>query len=488
MNLEGIHDANNQIARKTARGIIWNFLAYGLGKLVVLLTTSILARILSKNDFGLVAIAVVAINYLAAIKDFGLGVALIQRKGDVDEVADTVFTINLILGSILTAIIVPLAPLLAAYFKDPAIIPVLRWMGLTFVLQAMSSVHISRLKKDLDYKRKFIPDMGNSIVKGVVSIGLAFAGYGVWSLVFGQLAGIAASLILVWIILPWRPRLTVNRDVAGGLIRFGATVTGDDILNQITDNIDYIIVGRVFGLVPLSVYTLAYRLPEMLIIGNLWILAGVILPAFSLIQDKPDDLRRGFLVSVRVVQLIALPICVGLLIAAEPIVLVVFGDKWLEIIPILRVLSIYAWIYSIGYHVGDVYKAIGKPDIILKLSVFTLIIILPALLLGSRFGLIGVAFGHLAAVSIRQIISLFIATRFVNVRIGEIFDQLKPSLLGVFLMAPVSVAALFLTASLGSFLQLAFVVLSGAGVYFAVIWRLERDGLLRMARSMGFSM
>ena len=110
--------SNRQIAQKTAWGFIWNFSSYFLGKFVVLITTSIFARLLAKSDFGLVAIAVVAINYFSVLKDLGLGVALVQRKGDVKEAANTVFTINIIIGLILSASLIPLAPFIAIYFRD----------------------------------------------------------------------------------------------------------------------------------------------------------------------------------------------------------------------------------------------------------------------------------------------------------------------------------------------------------------------------------
>lgn len=473
---------NRQIAQKTAWGFIWNFSAYFLGKIVVLITTSILARLLAKNDFGLIAIAVVAINYLSVLKDLGLGVALIQRKGNVKEAANTVFTINLIIGFVLSAIIIPLAPLIAIYFRDPHVTSVLRWMGISFIINALGSVHTNWLVRDLDYRRKLIPDLGSPLIKGVISIGMAYLGYGVWSLVFGQIAGAIASVVLVWIILPWRPRLTLDRKIVGGLMKFGASVTVIDIINEITDNIDYVIVGRIFGLVPLSIYTLAYRLPEMLLIGNLWVMGGVVFPAFSTIQDKPNELRRGFLASVRIVELMAMPICLGLLIGADPIVRVVFGEQWLDAIPVLRVLAIYAWVYSLGYHVGGFYKAIGRPDILLKLSILTLIIIIPALLIGARFGIIGVAIGHLVAILIRRIISLGLATRFVNVTLMNIFGELKSSLIAALVMAPIIFAISYLTASLNPFLQLIFIVISGAISYLGVLWWIEKENLLRLLR------
>jgi len=473
---------NRQIAQKTAWGFVWNFSAYFLGKLVVLITTSILARVLAKNDFGLIAIAVVAINYLSVLKDLGLGVALIQRKGDVQEAANTVFTINLIIGLVLSVIIIPLAPLIAIYFRDPQVTSVVRWMGISFIINALGSVHTNWLVRDLNYRRKLIPDIGSPLIKGVVSIGMAYLGYGVWSLVFGQLAGAIASVVLVWIVLPWRPRLTLDRNIARGLMKFGASVTAIDIMTEITDNIDYVIVGRIFGLVPLSIYTLAYRLPEMLLIGNLWVMGGVVFPAFSTVQDKPNELRKGFLASVRLVELIAVPISLGLFIAADPIVRVVFGEQWLEAIPVLRVLAIYAWVYSLGYHVGGFYKAIGRPDILLKLSILTLIIIIPALLIGARFGIIGVAVGHLVAILIRRVISLGLATRFVNVTILDIFGELRSSLIAAVVMAPITFAAYYLTTGLNPFLQLIFIVLSGAMSYLGVLWWIEKENLLRLLR------
>ncbi|MBI5296226.1 MAG: lipopolysaccharide biosynthesis protein [Chloroflexi bacterium] len=475
------------ITRKAGRGIVWTFLTFGLSKLGVLLTTSILARLLSKDDFGLVAIAVVAINYLGVIKDLGLGVALIQRREDVNEAANTVFTINILLGFFLSAIVIPFAPLFAGYFDDPMIVPVLRWLGVSFAINALGSVHNIWLMRELDYRRKFIPDMGNTVVKAVVSIGLAFGGFGVWALVFGQISGALVSVILVWAILPWRPRLSLNRKITRSLMKFGASIIGGDIIGVIIDNLDYLIVGRIFGLAQLSVYTLAYRLPEMLVVGNLWVMGGVMFPAFSSIQDRIGELRRGFLTSVRLIELIIVPICLGLVIAAEPIVRVVFGDQWLEVIPLLRVLAVYAWVYSLGYHIGDVYKAVGRPDILLKLSIFTLVILVPAMLIGAQFGLIGIAWGHLAAVLIRRTVSLRIATRFVDVSILDIFRELKPSFLGALVMVPVTLAVMLLTAGTNPVLQLIAVVACGAVSYLGILWRVERENLLRVVRVIGMS-
>lgn len=470
------------VTRKAGRGVIWNFLTYGLGKGAVLVTTAILARILTKDDFGLLSIAIVAISYLSLVKDLGLGLALIQRRENVNEVANIVFTVNLIIGFTLSALVIPVAPFFADYFHEPRIIPVLRWLGTSFAINALGAVHVILLMKDLDYRRKFIPDMGNTIVKGVASIGLAYAGYGVWALVFGQILGAVTSVILVWIVVAWRPRLSLDLALIKSLMKFGSSVTVSDFLGVIIDNIDYIIVGRVFGMAELSIYTLAYRLPEMLLIGNLWVMGSVTFPAFSSIQDKPAEMRRGVLAAIRLIQLIAVPIALGLFLAADPIVRVVFGDQWLEAIPVLRVLAIYAWVYSVGYHIGDVYKAIGRPDILLWLTVLTVIVIVPSIWIGSHFGLIGIAWGHLFAVLVRRATSLTLATKYVQIKIADILKELKPAFLAGVVMVPFALLALKLTANAAPIIQLISVVAAGAISYLAVLWRLERDNLLRLIR------
>lgn len=465
--------------------MVWNFLAYGLGKLVVLLTTSILARILARDDFGLVAIAVVVINYLSVIKDLGLGVALIQRKEAVDDAADTVFTINLIVGFFLTIIIFPFAPFIASYFGDPMVAPVLRWLGVTFALNALGAVHIILLTKELDYRKKFIPDMGNAIVKGVASIGLAYAGFGVWALVFGQLLGVLTSVILVWLVLPWRPRLALKREIAAVLMTFGATVFIEDILSIFNENLSSIVTGRLLGLEQLSIFTLAIRLPEMLLIGNLWVMTGITFPAFSAIQDDPNALRRGALMSIRIVQIIAVPISLGMLLSADPIIRVVFGDKWLDAIPLLRIFAIYAWVHSIGFHIGDIYKAIGRPDILLKLTIFSTVLLIPSIWIGSRFGLVGLAWGQLFATVVQQIVSLKIASLFVDMHLKDIVGELKPSALGGAVMIPVVFLAMTGTQSSSPFMQLAVVSFFGAVAYIGILWIVERENFVQLLKKVG---
>lgn len=478
---------NDGLARKAGRGIIWSFVTFGLGKISVLVTTAILARLLTKNDFGLVSVAVIAVNYLSVVKDLGLGIALIQRREDITQASNTVFTINLMLGFFLTTASFFIAPWVSVYFNEPEVIPVLRWLGLSFLINSFGAIHSAWLMREMDYRRKFIPDMGNALVKTIVSIALALSGAGVWSLVFGQLVGSIASVVLYWIITPWKPKLFIDTNLVKSLLNFGSAVTIGDILSVIIDNLDYIVIGRLFGIEQLGNYQLAYRLPEVLIIGNLWVMAGVTYPAFSSIQNNMDEIRRAFLMSIRLIQLITLPIALGLFLAADPIVRVVFGTNWLEVIPILRVLSIYALIYSFSYHVGDIYKATGRPYLLVNLTIAHLIVLVPSMLIGAYyFGPIGVAYGHILAIIFKRILGLIVAMRFVKVTPLEILRQYYPSFSGSLVMVPIVILVSCIVKDLDPFLQLLFIVITGGLAYFLVLWKIERENVTRLLKKIFF--
>lgn len=474
-----------ETTRKTARAIIWNYLSFGLGKGLVFLSTAILARLLTTRDFGLVAFAMLVVSYLSVLKDLGLGAALIQQRENVEESADTVFTLNLLLGAALTLLAIALAPLAANYFHNPEVAPLLRVLSFTFVLNAFGSIHIVRLQRQLAFNRKIIPDFGRSLAKGAVAIGLALAGLGAWSLVLGQLAGVVTAVILAWIVYPWRPRLRIHRQLARRLLQFGTALLAVNVLDAIISNADYLIVGRTLGTEALGVYTLAYRLPELLVLNLLWVVGAAIFPAYATIQNQPDLLRQGFLTTVRYLEMVSVPLCLGLFVVADPLVRVAFGEQWLAAIPVVRILALFVLVRSIGSNVGDIYKATGRPDILVKLGVISVLPLLLALWYGSRFGLIGVATGHLVVAAGRTWLRLEIATRLIHVRWRDIARQLQPSFTSGLGLLALALPAVSLTQQLAPLWRLILITAAGAAGYLTILWFLERDQLRQAARLIG---
>ena len=479
--------STNNIADKATRAVMWNYLSFFFGKVLVFISIGILARLLTPKEVGIVALATVAINYFTIVQDLGLGAALIQRRDQIEEAADTVFVLNLICAVLITIAVFFSAPIAAEYFDEEMVSPVLRWLGLTFIINAFGSIHTVLLKRELDFRTKIVPDLGRSIVKGVISIGLALSGAGVWSLVYGQIAGALAFVVLAWIVNPWRPRFRLNMKLLRSLLSYGISVLMGDSLSAAIDNLDYIIVGRVFGQTALGIYSYAYRLPSLLIINNLWVIASVIFPMFSSFQNDLDAMRRVFLTTIQFIQLLVLPICLGLVIAADPLVRVAFGDAWLDTIPIVRVLAVYALVLSIGFHAGDVYKAIGRPDISVKLSILTLVILAPCLLIGAQYDLIGIAFGHLVAVSIRTAIRLVIAHRLIGISFRNILTELRPAVQSSVALVLCALPTLVLTESWPALPRLLTITVAGSSGYLGALWLFERETVMNIVHTIGIS-
>ena len=472
--------SSGEIGQTVVRNAGWNYLSFGLGKALNLVTISILAHLLTPNHFGLVALATLAIDYLSILSDFGLGAALVHRRESVEEASDIAFSFNLLIGLGLTSIVVVISPYVATFFHEPALTIILRWLGLTFAINSIGSVHKALLQRDLKFGKKLIPEMGNTLVKGGLSIGLAVMGYGAWSLVFGQLAGVSVSAFLLWMVVPWRPHFLVKSNIVRPLFSYGFSIMIDRAFTTIADSFDYVLIGRFFNTTALGIYTLAYRLPDLLIINTLGVLAAVFFPAFASVQNQPDVLRKSFLSTMRYVQLLVTPLCLGIFVAAKPIIQVFFGEQWLQSISIMQVLSMYTLVLSIGFHVGDIYKAIGRPDILLKLAIPILMIRLIALWMGSQYSLIGIAIGHLVAATIEIIIRAIVTIRVLKVSLREMLSQLTALLGGVALLA-FSVPVLYLTQDMLPLLRLIFVAVAGAIGYIGSVWFWEREAILKVS-------
>lgn len=470
--------SSHEIGEKVASNAAWNYLSFGLSKAINLVAVSILAHLLTPELFGVVALATLAIDYISILNDFGLGAALVQRRENIDEASNIAFTFNLLIAILLTSIIVLISPYVALFFHEPALTPILRWLGLGFTLNALGSVHKARLQRELRFGKKLLPELGHTLIKGGLSIGLAIMGYGAWSLVYGQLAGMSISALLLWIVVPWRPRPLIRSPISGQLFKYGFSVMMDRAFTVFADSFDYLLIGRFFNTVALGIYTLAYRLPDLLILNTLSVLAAVFFPAFSSIQNQPDVLRKSFLSTTRYVQLLVTPLCLGIFVAADPIIRLIFGEQWLQSIPIMQVLSLYTLALSVGFHVGDIYKAVGRPDILLKISLPIFFIRLIALWVGSQYSLIGIATGHLIAALIEVVIRAVVTINVIKVGLSEILNQLTAFIGGIVLLI-FAEPVLYLTQEMAPWLRLTFVVLAGATGYLGTIWFTDRVAILK---------
>jgi PST family polysaccharide transporter len=460
------------VASRTVRGTAWAYGSYVGGQAVVLVATAILARLLSPSEFGLVAMAIVFITLLDTVSDLGLSPALvISTEAELRERANTVFPFTVVLGAALSALTVAVAPLVAAFFDEPELTPLLAVLGLNFLLRALGATHYALAQKRIDFRSRTAAELAGVVARGVVGIGLAVAGAGAWSLVIGYLAGTAALTVTLWWLVPWRPSQRPSRAQLPGMLRFGSTLTAVDVLAAVIGQIDYIFVGRVLGTQALGLYTLGFRLPELLIVSLAVVAGRVLFPAFAAVER--DALGRAFLVSVRYAAIVALPLAAGLAALAQPFVLGVFGAQWAGSVAPMRLLCLYGLGVAIGIPAGIAYKATGQAGVLLKLALPRTALVVASIAVFVDDGIVAVAACQAAVAVLFALIGLAIASRMLAVEPGRLASALWPPLLAAAGMGALAAAIAAAIESPGIALLAGIPV--SAAMYAGLLWLFARD-------------
>jgi PST family polysaccharide transporter len=378
------------LGRRTVRGMAWAYGSYVGGRGLVLVSTVILARVLTPSDFGVVALALTFMVFLDTVKDLGLGQALIVAPaGQLRAWAQTAFGWSIVLGLVLTLATVLVAPVAAGFFHRPQLTTLLSLLGLNFLLRSIGATHLALARRALDYRSRTASELSDVITRGVVSIALALAGVGPLALVIGYLAGSSAAAIVIWHRVNWRPRARLSTRHLRGMASFGGVLTLVDVGQAFAHELDYIFIGRVLGTAPLGLYSIGFRLPELLIINLSIVAGGVLFPAYAM-MDR-ERLRAAYLVSLRYTALLVLPVAAGLGLMARPVVLTLFGDQWDSAIPVMRVLCLYAVVVTLNIPAGTVYKVTGRAWILIALTIPYVALLVAALTIFAPRGILAVA-------------------------------------------------------------------------------------------------
>ena len=453
------------------QGTAWRFMSYFGGKFMVFLSTIFLARLLAKDDFGIVGYALTAVALLDVASDLGVAEAVVYFEKD-NRKYSTAFWISLIIGIVLFGLSWILAPLLVVYFRDERVLDVSRIMALTFPFSALGSTHEAILRKNLAFERTTIPVFLRAVGKGLISIILAFMGFGAWSLVWGQLGGTLISSILLWILTPWRPSLEFDVASARALLSYGVKDIGTNFLAMILLNLDYWLVGRYLGAEALGVYTLAYRLPELLILQFARIISQVNFPIYTKMRETHGSLARGFWKTTAFVSLITIPLGVGLALLARPFTIVFLSEKWIDAVPVLQGIALYAMFLSLIHNATSAYKAQGNFRVITGLSVIRLLMLIPSLLWATSImrSIVIVGWMHALVALVSAVIGLIVAARMLSLPLRDLFTSIWPAILAGISMGIVVYVILNLVRDMSSIYQLFLTVPSGALVYIAVLW------------------
>jgi lipopolysaccharide exporter len=467
-------DSGQPLATRTLRGVFWAYGSYAGGRVLVLVATAILARLLTPADFGLVALALVFTAFLETLSDLGMTQALvIVDEDDVEEKAQTVFVVSLGVGLALMLAVGALGPAASAFFDQSELVAMMPALGANLFLKSLGTTHYVLAQKRLQFQKRTAAELADVIVRGLTGIGLAIAGFGAWSLVIGYLAGTVAMNLTLWIVVRWRPTFRPRREHLRGVLRFGGALTGVRIISAALGVGDDLIVGRVLGTTALGLYTIAYRLPELLIFQTSLVAGEVLFPAMATLDRK--GLARAFLTSLRYALMVGLPLAVGLGVLAEPVILAVFGDKWEDAIPAMRVMALWALVSPIAVIIGTAYKATDRVDLLLKLAIPQALVLIPALIVLADRGIVVVAACQAVVAIVAAIVGMIVATRMLHVTALDLWRAGWPPAAAALGLAATLLGVEWLELSPWPALALAVVV--GSAVYLGLLWLFARDTL-----------
>lgn len=459
MNTQKIH-------RFALLGSFLNYFSFVLNKGTTFVSTIILTRLLSPDDFGLMALGLF-LTYLEGLSDFGVGAAFIYEE-DTDRVtedrrASTAFFFNLLSAGLMTIVAYLSAAQVAFFFHEPRLESILKVMGFIFILTSLGNLHEARLRKTLQFQRRFVAEVLKSLAKATVAITLALNGFGVWSLVFGQLAASLIGTVSYWILSRWRPRWVFDVALCRSLLRYGGQITLMLVLGALIQNLDYLLIGRAQSAEQLGLYTMAFRLPELVILNICCVISPALFPTYARLQKDLNALQSTFLTTTRYIALACFPLGIGTVLITEDFVRLCFTERWLPVIPVMQVLAIYATVATIGFNAGDIYKALGRPEIPNKLSILHVALAIPVLGTAVQFDILIVAWAQVAVTSLIALLRLIIAARFLKLPFFKITKALGAPSLAVMMMAA-SLAPL-LSLPLAPLIRLPVLILSGIMSY-----------------------
>ncbi len=469
------------LGRVAVGGVAWQGLSYLLGKTLVLAATIVLARLLTPRDFGIVGLALVFITYADVLTDLGVAEALVYLPAD-DRRNDAAVALALIVSSALVGIAMLAAPFAARFFNRPELTAMFRVLSLSLFLGATGQVPDALLRKRLLFRKRLVATVARSLGQGALSITLAALGLGPWSIVVGYLAGDAIWSSASWVLAGYRPRLRfwrVDKAVLRPLISYGAPSAMHALVVSLVFDVDYLIVGRVLGPVALGYYTLGFRMPELIIINVFYVLSAVAFPLFSRARKEPERLRKGYLTSLRLQTVYGVGAGVGLAVIAPMLIHVLFGARWNRSIIPLEALALYAAFRSVGNSATDVYKGIGRPGLAFGLSLIRLVVLVPALLVATRFGINGVSWTQMAVALVLAVFMQVVATRLLGLNVRTFLSALVPAI-AMGLGTAVGAGAVRLWLPGPEVVRLAMSILAGVAMGIALIWTVNRRFLREM--------
>ena len=482
-----IEDPNSDLGGAIVTGARWTGASQVAVQLVRLASVAVLARLLSPEHFGLMAMALVVTNFLEIFKDLGTSAALIQRRQLSRSLPDTLFVVNLGVGLLLSAAVYAAAPLVARVYDDPDVVPVLRVMCLAILISSTAVVHQALLRRSMRFARLGLVQMSNALMTALSSILLAAFGLGVWALAWGLVLGTTGGAMVAWVAARWTPHLRFRMADLREVLSFSLNLSGERLATFALFSLDKVFIGRFLGASILGLYSVAQRILIQPVNTATRALHDVLFAGLSRLQDDADALADAYVRTTAGVAMIIFPVVGGLGAVADPAVPLVLGGEWAPAAPIVAILAPGVAVKALISTTGKVYMVRARTDLMLRWSIFSGSVTAAAWYAGLPWGLEGVAAGFTLAVLALAYPAFAIPLRLISLPVRRLARALAPITAASLAMVLTALAVLEFGSRMGASdgLRLSVAIMAGTVTYGGTCWWLRLPSIDDLARLIG---
>lgn len=455
------------------RNFIWRFAERCGAQLVTLIVSVALARILTPEDYGTVALVTVFTTIMQVFVDSGLGTALIQKKDADDLDFSSVFYFNFAVCLVLYIGMFIAAPYIAAFYNDSSLTAIVRVISLTIVISGVKGIQQSYVSRNMLFKRFFFATLGGTVFSAFLGIWMAYAGCGVWSIVAQQLSNTAIDTLILWVTVKWRPKRMFSRNRLRELLSFGWKLLASSLLDTVYNNLRNLIIGKFYSSADLAYYNQGDKFPKLIVANINNSIDSVLLPTLSSAQDERERVKNMTRRAIKTSSYIMAPLMMGLAFCGTPIVRLILTEKWLPCVPYLQIFCITYMFLPIHTANLNAIKAMGRSDYFLKLEIAKKAIGIILLLSTMHFGVMAMAYSLLVSTVTSMIINSWPNKTLLGYSFKEQLIDIFPSVLFAFIMG-VAVSSIRLL-TLPDIVTLIIQILLGATIYIGLsaIFKIE---------------
>ncbi len=381
---------------------------------VQLLSLLVFARLLSPQDYGVMALATIVTNFAYIFRDMGTSAAIIQRKDLSTAMINAVFWFNMVLGMSIAAIIIIVAPIMANIYEKPQLLLVLLFLAPVFPMVSSTATLQALMERDSRFAVVAKTEIFSVITGLIVGVALALSGAGVYSLVAQWLTYVSMATANYWLRTNWYPQRQIIWSELRKIVSFSSNLTVFGLLDYLTRNVDTMIIGKYLGAATLGVYNLALKLILFPMESFSYVALRSVYPVMSRCQDDLQQLTGIYLNTIKMISLISAPLMAGLFILREPFSLYVLGEKWLAIAPLLFWLAPVGFLLSVKSLSANVFKTLNQTGYISKIALLASILHICGFLIAIRWGIEAFTISYFLVTAITTIPALYFALKLLK--------------------------------------------------------------------------